>query len=105
MVKIERELTKMHTDFRKIMDRINDTNAQENITKFSKLLTEIEKVCRMPSKEQITCQQILLQCFAVLGNSHVEFSDSTQIVTFNGEDQDFDQDYDDSDEDDMPGLI
>ena len=34
----------MHTDFRKIMDRINETNAQENINKFSKLLTEIEKV-------------------------------------------------------------
>ena len=44
MVKIERQLAQMHTDFRKIMDKINDTNAQENIAKFSKLLTEIEKV-------------------------------------------------------------
>ena len=61
----------------------------------------------MPSKEQITCQQILLQCFAVLGNSHVEFSDSTELVTFNGNHQQFDEeDYDDdSDEEDMPGLI
>ena len=42
--KIERQLVEMHTDFRKIMDRINETNAQENINKFSKLLTEIEKV-------------------------------------------------------------
>ena len=62
----------------------------------------------MPSKEQITCQQILLQCFAVLGNSHVEFSDSTEIVTFNGNQRDTDEedyDDDDSDEEDMPGLI
>jgi len=104
--KIERQLVEMHTDFRKIMDRINETNAQENINKFSKLLTEIEKVCKMPSKEQITCQQILLQCFAVLANSHVEFSDSTEIVTFNGNDQDFEEDFeDDSDDDEMPGLI
>ena len=61
----------------------------------------------MPSKEQITCQQILLQCFAVLGNSYVVFSDSTELVTFNGNNQQFDEeDYDDdSDEEDMPGLI
>ena len=61
----------------------------------------------MPSKEQITCQQILLQCFAVLGNSHVEFSDSTELVAFNGNTREFDdEDYDDdSDEEDMPGLI
>lgn len=66
----------------------------------------IVKVCKMPSKELITCQQILLQCYAVLGNSHVEYSDSTELVTFNGNDQDFDDDYEeDSDEDDMPGLI
>ena len=44
MVKIERELQIMHRDFRKIMDTINDTNAGENIKKYSKLLTEIEKV-------------------------------------------------------------
>ena len=61
----------------------------------------------MPSKEQITCQQILLQCLAVLGNSHVEFSDSTELVSFNGNgNQEFeDEDYEDSDEEDMPGLI
>ena len=60
----------------------------------------------MPSKEQITCQQILLQCYAALGNSHVEFSDSTEIVTFNNInnlEDDFDDDDDDDDE--MPGLI
>ncbi len=44
VVKIERELQLMHRDFRKIMDRINDSNAQENIKKYSKLLTEVEKV-------------------------------------------------------------
>ena len=47
MVKIERELQQMHRDFRKIMDRINDSNAQENIKKYSKLLTEVEKVSAM----------------------------------------------------------
>ena len=44
MVKIQRELELMHRDFRKIMDRINDSNAMENLKKYSKLLTEIEKV-------------------------------------------------------------
>jgi len=44
VVKIARELQLMHRDFRKIMDRINDSNAQENIKKYSKLLTEVEKV-------------------------------------------------------------
>ena len=44
VVKIEKQLQLMHRDFRKIMDRINDTNAQENIKKFSALLTEVEKV-------------------------------------------------------------
>ena len=34
----------MHRDFRSIMDRINDSNALDNINKFSKLLTEVEKV-------------------------------------------------------------
>ena len=60
----------------------------------------------MPSKEQITCQQILLQCYAALGNTHVEFSDSTDIVTFSGNANDEDDDdFDDDDDDEMPGLI
>ena len=60
----------------------------------------------MPSKEQITCQQILLQCYAALGNSHVEFSESTDIVTFSGNTEDDDDDFfDDDDDDEMPGLI
>ena len=61
----------------------------------------------MPSKEQITCQQILLQCYAALGNSHVEFSDSTDIVTFSGNTNEEDDDdfFDDDDDDEMPGLI
>ena len=41
----------MHRDFRKIMDRINDTNARENIKKFATLLTEIEKVSDLNLKE------------------------------------------------------
>ena len=59
----------------------------------------------MPSKEQITCQQILLQCFAALGNTHVEFSDSTELVTFNGDGYNEDDYDDDDDDDEMPGLI
>ena len=59
----------------------------------------------MPSKEQITCQQILLQCFAALGNSHVEFSESTDIVTFSGNTEEEDDDFFDDDDDEMPGLI
>ena len=59
----------------------------------------------MPSKEQITCQQILLQCFAALGNTHVEFSESTEIVTFSGSNYNNEDDDDDDDDDEMPGLI
>ena len=44
MAKIERQLVEMHRDFRQIMDGINETNAQKQMNKFSKLLTEIEKV-------------------------------------------------------------
>ena len=46
MAKIERQLLEMHKDFRQIMDGINETNAQKQINKFSKLLTEIEKVSK-----------------------------------------------------------
>ena len=46
MAKIERQLLEMHKDFRQIMDGINETNAQQQINKFSKLLTEIEKVSK-----------------------------------------------------------
>ena len=63
------------------------------------------QVCRMPSKEQITCQQILLQCFAALGNTHVEFSDSTELAPFTGTAQDDFEDFEDDDDDEMPGLI
>jgi len=59
----------------------------------------------MPSKEQITCQQILLQGYAALGNSHVEFSESTDIVTFSGNTEEDDDDFFDDDDDEMPGLI
>ena len=51
MVKIQKQLQLMHRDFRKIMDRINDTNARENIKKFATLLTEIEKVSDLNLKE------------------------------------------------------
>ena len=51
MAKIERQLVEMHRDFRQIMDGINETNAQKQINKFSKLLTEIEKVSVILNKK------------------------------------------------------
>jgi len=70
LAKTCRQIVELHRDFRTIMDAIAEDNAEENISRYSGLLTEIEKVCMMPCREVITCQQILLQCFAVLGNSH-----------------------------------
>jgi len=104
--KIEKLIGYMHRDFRQIMDEIEEATAEANIKKFSNLLTEIEKVCQMPCKEVITCQQILLQCFAALGNaSRVEIAPETaQMVPYTGTVSD-DDDSDEDDEGDMPGLI
>lgn len=104
--KIEKQIQCMHRDFRQIMDDIQESNAETNIKKFSQLLTEIERVCQMPCKEMITCQQILLQCFAVLGNaSRVEIAPETaQIVPYTGAGSD-DASSDEDDDEDMPGLI
>ena len=52
MAKIERQLLEMHKDFRQIMDGINETNAQQQINKFAKLLTEIEKVSKFKTYPQ-----------------------------------------------------
>jgi hypothetical protein len=64
------------------------------------------QVCQMPCKEMITCQQILLQCFAALGNaSRVEIAPETaQMVPYTGAGSD-DESSDEDDEEDMPGLI
>ena len=43
-MKIAKQLQQMHRDFRGIMDRINDNNAEANLKKFSSLLVDIEKV-------------------------------------------------------------
>lgn len=104
--KIEKHIQTMHRDFRQIMDDIEESTAEANIKKFSNLLTEIEKVCKMPCKEVITCQQILLQCFAVLGNaSRVELDPkSAQVAVYNGAGSDY-GDSDEDDDEDMPGLI
>jgi len=102
--KIEKLIQSMHRDFRQIMDDIEEATAETNIKKFSSLLTEIERVCKMPCKEVITCQQILLQCYAALGNhSKVELAPgSAQVVPYTGPGSD----YGSSDEEeDMPGLI
>ena len=44
VVKIAKQLQQMHRDFRGIMDRINDNNAEANLKKFSSLLVDIEKL-------------------------------------------------------------
>jgi len=101
--KVEKLVQTMHRDFRLIMDDISAENSESNIKKFSQLLTEIERVCKMPCKEMITCQQILLQCFAVLGNaSRVEIPpEKAQIVPFIGTECS----SSDEEEEDMPELI
>ena len=58
----------------------------------------------MPSKEVITCQQILLQCFAVLGNTSRE-EVKAEVVAFTGQQGGESDEEDWSDEEDMPGLI
>jgi len=103
--KIEKHVQLMHRDFRQIMDDITESNAEANVKKFSQLLTDIERVCKMPCKEVITCQQILLQCFAVLGNSsRVEIPpEQAQIVPYAGGGSDYDSS--DDEDGDMPELI
>jgi len=105
--KIEKQIQNLHQDFRQIMDAIEESNAEANITRFSALLSDIEKVCKMPSKELITCQQVLLQCFAVLGNSsRVELAPETaQLVPYSGGGSDYGDSSDEDDDEDMPGLI
>merc|ERR1712013_703539 len=104
--RIEKHIQAMHRDFRQVMDDIQESTAEANIKKYSVLLTEIEKVCKMPCKEVITCQQILLQCFAVLGNnSRVELDPETaQVALYTGAGSDY-GDSDEDDDEDMPGLI
>ena len=60
----------------------------------------------MPCKEVITCQQILLQCFAALGNnSKVEIApESAQVVPYTGPGSDYGS-SDEEEDGDMPGLI
>jgi len=112
MAKLGRLVKELHRDFRTTMDSIQEGNAEENIKKYGSLLAEIEKVCMMPCREVITCQQVLLQCYAVLGNSHKEEMDptATQLVAFSGnrdssEECSDNDDDEDEDDDDMPMLI
>eukprot|EP00092_Neocalanus_flemingeri_P009559 GFUD01010288.1.p1 GENE.GFUD01010288.1~~GFUD01010288.1.p1 ORF type:complete len:573 (+),score=99.99 GFUD01010288.1:78-1796(+) len=104
--KIERQIQGLHRDFRQIMDDIKESNAEANIKTYSLLLSDIEKVCKMPCKELITCQQVLLQCFAAVGNaSHVEIApELAQMVPYSGGGSDYGS-SDEDDEGDMPGLI
>jgi len=105
--KTARQIGELQRDFRKIMDDISEDNAETHIKTFSALLVEMEKVMKMPCKEFITCQQVILQCYAVLGNSFkVELDPAAcQLVSFTGK-QDSDSSEDDfSDDDDMPALL
>lgn len=110
MAKVGRLVKELHRDFRTTMDSIQEGNAEDNVKKYASLLAEIEKVCKMPCREVITCQQILLQCYAILGNSHkIEIDPAaTQLVAFSGaRDSSEDEEEGDSedDDDDMPMLI
>lgn len=58
----------------------------------------------MPSKEVITCQQILLQCFAALGNTSRE-EVKAEVVAYTGQQETQSDEEDWSDEEEMPGLI
>merc|ERR1711936_265283 len=109
ILKVSRKLQDLSKDFRMIMDTISEDSAHQQIKHVSNLLQEVEKVCKPPCKELITCQQVLIQCFAMLGNNvKVEIpAEKAQLVPFNGPTTSYsDEDDDDSeDEFDMPGLI
>lgn len=109
VVKVTKQLQELSKDFRSIMDSITEENSNQNIAKFSALLQDIERVCRPPCREIITCQQVLLQCFARQGNQFRKEipAERAQLVPFTGAPDSSDEDDDDdSDGDfDMPGLI
>ena len=107
-VKVSRKLQELSKDFRMIMDTISEESAHQQIKHISNLLQEVEKVCKPPCKELITCQQVLIQCFAMLGNNvKIEIPpEKAQLVPFTGGGSSFsDEDEDSEDEFDMPGLI
>ena len=110
ILKVSRKLQELSKDFRMIMDTISEESAHQQIKHISSLLQEVEKVCKPPCKELITCQQVLIQCFAMLGNTvKVEIPpEKAQLVPFTGGGASYsDEDNDDDSEDefDMPGLI
>merc|ERR1711990_511490 len=109
ILKVSRKLQELSKDFRMIMDTISEESAHQQIKHISSLLQEVEKVCKPPCKELITCQQVLIQCFAMLGNTvKVEIPpEKAQLVPFTGGASYSDEDDDDDSEDefDMPGLI
>ena len=126
VLKASKKLQELSKDFRMIMDTISEESAAQQIKTISNLLQEVEKVCKPPCKELIMCQQVLIQCYAMLGNNvkvaiiiiililnlilifKVEIpAEKAQLVPFNGPTTSYsDEDEDDSeDEFDMPGLI
>jgi len=104
--KLINHLKKLQTDFRRIMDGINEENAGDYIKTYSTLLAQIEKIFKPPCREITECQQVLLQSFAVLGNHSVikPSPQESQLVLYNQGSSDEDED-EDEDDDEIPGLI
>jgi len=103
--KLVNHLKKINIDYRKIMDEITEETAPKYIKTYSVLLAEIEKIFLPPCREITELQQILLQSSAVLGNHSVvrPTPEESQVVLFNQDG--VSSDDEESDEDDIPGLI
>jgi len=108
MAKLVRQMGQFDRDFRKTMEEINPENANKQLKYYSDLLQDLEKVCKMPCKEIVSIQQVILQCYAVQGNMfNLPAEDIAPMMEQgNGhvQENDSDEDEDDSD-DDIPGLI
>merc|ERR1712110_1268632 len=101
VLKASKKLQELSKDFRMIMDTISEESAAQQIKTISNLLQEVEKVCKPPCKELIMCQQVLIQCYAMLGNTiKVEIpAEKAQLVPFTGGASYSDVDDDDDSED------
>jgi len=103
--KLNQYLDKLQKEFRQIIDGITEENAENYIKTYSKLLVEVEKVFPQPSRQITECQQVLLQCYAVLGNHSTiqPTPQECQVAVYNqGAASESEEE---SDDDDCPGLI
>jgi len=106
IMKVSKRLQDLSKNFRSILDDISEENAEINVKTMSNLIQEVEKVCKPPCKELITCQQVLIQAYGMLGNTFkIEIPpEQAQLVPFTGR-VDSDSEEESDDEFDMPGLI